>query len=94
MFRSITTSYFRNRHGILFCFDLTKKATFYGVASWLREYQQTQNGIIRTVLVLVGCKSDLINERKIEENEAMTFAEENGMFYVECSAKEFVIIRL
>ena len=35
----------------------------------------------------MGNKLDLVNERKILKEEALKFAEDNGLFYYECSAK-------
>ncbi|GAB1223561.1 hypothetical protein ENUP19_0152G0017 [Entamoeba nuttalli] len=87
VFRSITASYFRNRHVMCFCFDITKKASFSSISGWLREFQQNQNPSFSTKLILVGCKSDLEGNRQITTTEAEQFAQENKMSYYECSAK-------
>lgn len=44
----------------------------------------------RPVFALVGCKSDLVNnggQREVSKEDAKTFAEQNGLFHVETSAK-------
>ena len=38
-------------------------------------------------LILVGNKSDLTTERNISRDYAKSFADENGMIYIETSAK-------
>ena len=38
--------------------------------------------------MLLGMKSDLIYERKVSSEEALKFAENKGLIYMECSSKE------
>ena len=51
----------------------------------MEEVRDTASSSIS--LVLVGNKSDMKEERKVSEEEARKLAEENGMGYVETSAK-------
>lgn len=56
-YKSITRSYFRGASGALLVFDITRRATFASVTSWLHDLRQiAEEGI---VVVLVGNKSDL-----------------------------------
>lgn len=56
-YKSITRSYFRGASGALLVFDITRKATFNSVTSWLHDLRQiAEEGII---VILVGNKSDL-----------------------------------
>ncbi|KAL7720493.1 Rab family GTPase [Entamoeba marina] len=87
VFRSITASYFRNRHAMLFCFDVSKRVAFSSISGWLREFQQNQNNNFTTALLLVGCKTDLDSIRQVTTSEAEQFALDNSMSYCECSAK-------
>ena len=41
----------------------------------------------RAVFILVGCKSDLKNQREVSEEEAKNFSEFHEMPYIETSAK-------
>lgn len=41
----------------------------------------------RAVYILVGCKSDLKDQRQVSAEEARKFAEENEMPFIETSAK-------
>jgi Ras-related protein Rab-14 len=40
-----------------------------------------------TVIFLVGNKSDLEAQRDVTYEEAKAFADENGLTFIECSAK-------
>nr|GMD09540.1 ras-related protein RABF2b [Ipomoea batatas] len=39
------------------------------------------------VMALAGNKSDLVDARKVETEEAQKYAEQNGLFFMETSAK-------
>ncbi|KAK5188074.1 hypothetical protein LTR16_008802, partial [Cryomyces antarcticus] len=56
-YKSITRSYFRGASGALLVFDITRRATFASVTSWLHDLRQIAEDNI--VVVLVGNKSDL-----------------------------------
>lgn len=44
------------------------------------------------MIFLIGNKSDLDAQRDVTYEEAKAFAEENGLTFIECSAKTFVFI--
>lgn len=86
IFRSITTSYYRNSVGGLLVFDLTNRKSFEHVREWHREV--TEHIMPHhMVYILIGHKSDLIRERKVRRDEAEQLAAELGLRYVETSAK-------
>lgn len=63
-YKSITRSYFRAASGALLVFDITRRATFSAVTSWLHDLRQiAEEGI---VIVLVGNKSDLAGASLVE----------------------------
>ena len=58
-YKAITRSYFRGASGALLVFDITRRATFESVTSWLYDLRQiAEEGI---VIVLVGNKTDLVD---------------------------------
>ena len=67
-FRSIVASYFRNVHGVLLVFDLTKKNSFDSIPNWIKTFHEKSN--FETDFVLIGNKSDLesseINQSDIQ----------------------------
>jgi small GTP-binding protein len=70
-FRSIAKSYYRNSQIILLCFDLTNRASFAALDTWMDEI----NSIIdkHVYICLVGLKSEL--EPVVSKNEIDLFLE-------------------
>ncbi|KAH0793773.1 Ras-related protein Rab-14 [Histomonas meleagridis] len=85
LFRSVTKAYYRGSIGAFIVFDLTKKESFNNVQRWLADVKSTARPDV--VCVLVGNKSDLVNERDVTSQEAEQFASENNIQYFETSAK-------
>ncbi|KXN71355.1 putative ras-related protein rab-2, partial [Conidiobolus coronatus NRRL 28638] len=84
-FRSITRSYYRGAAGALLVYDVTRRETFQHIGSWLagaREHS-SQN----TTIMLIGNKSDLDSKREVTREEGEKFAKENGLIFMETSAK-------
>ncbi|ELP83714.1 rab6, putative [Entamoeba invadens IP1] len=84
VYRSTTTSYFRNRHVILFCFDLSASGSLSSVESWLNEVKQTQPNS-SALKVLVGCKSDMSSKHPTAEIDGFLKKNEIQNYY-SCSA--------
>ncbi|ENN82900.1 hypothetical protein YQE_00733, partial [Dendroctonus ponderosae] len=88
-FRSITKSYYRNSVGALLVYDICNMSSFEHVPQWMTEARRHIEPH-RPVFALVGCKADLVNnggQREVSREEAKTFADSHGLFYVETSAK-------
>lgn len=66
-------------------YDLTNADTFGRAKSWIKELQRQANPDI--VIALVANKSDLASKRVVSEEEAQAYAEENGLLFMETSAK-------
>jgi len=65
-------------------YDISKHPTFANVERWLKELRDHADGNI--VIMLVGNKSDLRHLRAVSTEEAMAFAESNGVAFIETSA--------
>jgi small GTP-binding protein len=83
-FRAITRGYYRGAVGALMVFDITKAASFRNVDKWLHELKEYADADI--VIMLVGNKSDLKNQREVTTEEAKKFAQKNDLLYIETSA--------
>ena len=59
--------------------------TFQRAKQWVKELQRQGNPNI--VIALAGNKSDLNSKRKVEPEEAESYASDNGIFFMETSAK-------
>eukprot|EP01016_Furgasonia_blochmanni_P043112 TRINITY_DN580_c0_g1_i11.p1 TRINITY_DN580_c0_g1~~TRINITY_DN580_c0_g1_i11.p1 ORF type:complete len:251 (+),score=54.00 TRINITY_DN580_c0_g1_i11:67-819(+) len=84
-FKSITRSYYRSAAGALLVYDITRRDTFEHISNWLDEARK--NGNAQMSFMLIGNKSDLASERQVQFSEGEKFAKENGMIFIETSAK-------
>eukprot|EP00210_Caulerpa_lentillifera_P006834 g6533.t1 len=84
-FRSITRSYYRGAAGALLVYDITRRETFKHLASWLEDARQHANP--NMTIMLIGNKCDLANRRAVSTEEGEQFARENGLVFLETSAK-------
>lgn len=84
-FRSITRSYYRGAAGALLVYDITRRETFNHLTRWLEEARQNSNS--NMVIMLIGNKADLEQRRAVSFEEGQTFADENGLIFLEASAK-------
>jgi len=83
-YRAITSAYYRGAVGALLVYDISKHATFENVERWLKELRDHAEANI--VVMLVGNKSDLKHQRAVDTNEAMAFAEQHNLAFIETSA--------
>jgi small GTP-binding protein len=83
-FQYVRPLYYKGSMGALLVFDLTNRESFDHIAKWIEEVRSNAGKI---PMIIVGNKSDLVNERKISREEATQFAKSLDLFYVESSAK-------
>ena len=84
-FKSITKSYYKGAKGAIIVYDITRRATFENVQEWVKD-TKTMGDNTHLVLMLVGNKCDLVNERQVSTEEGKKEAEMNGMAFMETSA--------
>jgi len=84
-FRAVTRSYYRGAAGALMVYDITRRSTYNHLSSWLTDAKNLTNP--NTVIFLIGNKSDMDAQRDVTYEKAKAFAEENGLTFMECSAK-------
>ncbi|KAM9846176.1 ras-related protein Rab-19-like [Aulostomus maculatus] len=86
-FRTITQSYYRSAHGAMITYDITRRSTFNSVTDWIREVELY--GAANVVLVVIGNKCDLEDDREVQFEEACNLAHDRGVLAaLETSAKE------
>ncbi|XP_039119463.1 ras-related protein RABA3-like [Dioscorea cayenensis subsp. rotundata] len=83
-YRAVTSAYYRGALGAMLVYDITKRQTFDHVARWLEELRAHADNSI--VVMLIGNKADLVNQRAVSTEDAIEFAEEQGLFFSETSA--------
>ena len=85
VFKSIALSYFRGAIGAFLVYDITRRYTFDHIMEWLSDTKKHCNP--DCVLMMVGNKRDLSDERQVTRDEASTFAKRNNLLFMETSAK-------
>merc|ERR1712203_1015844 len=69
----------------LVSYDITRRETFNHLSRWLEEARQ--NGNQNMTIMLIGNKCDLEHRRQVTPEEGAQFAKENGLLFLETSAK-------
>jgi len=77
--------YYRGAAAAIVVFDVTNKDSFSGAKTWVKELQR--RGDANCVIALAGNKADLIEQRKVSKEVAEAYAAENGILFMETSAK-------
>lgn len=84
-FQSIATSYYRGASGLLIVFDLSDTRSFNNMKYWMNQVDLHTSD--STCIVMVGNKSDLIQQRQVNHADALKFAQHYHAQYIETSAK-------
>jgi Ras-related protein Rab-5C len=77
--------YYRGAAAAVIVFDITKKDSYNGAKSWVKELQR--RGDANVVIALAGNKADMEGQRKVQTEEAQQYAKETEIIYMETSAK-------
>ncbi|WVZ58671.1 hypothetical protein U9M48_008913 [Paspalum notatum var. saurae] len=83
-YRAVTSAYYRGALGALLVYDITKRQSFDHIPRWLEELRGHADKNI--VIMLVGNKNDLEEERAVSTEDAREFAEKENLFFLETSA--------
>ena len=84
-FRAMTRIYYKNSSCALIVYDITEKESFNHIDSWITECKKIAPET--ALLVLIGNKNDLNENREVSYNEGLKLAEKNNMLFFETSAK-------
>ncbi|RRT70789.1 hypothetical protein B296_00030267 [Ensete ventricosum] len=85
-YRAITSAYYRGALGALLVYDVTKPKSFENVDRWLKELRDHADSNI--VVMLIGNKTDLKHLRAVASEDSQSFAEKEGLSFIETSALE------
>mmetsp|Transcript_12011 Transcript_12011/g.26354 ORF Transcript_12011/g.26354 Transcript_12011/m.26354 type:complete len:231 (+) Transcript_12011:103-795(+) len=83
-YRSIASSYYRGAVGALLVYDITDRESFNHVPTWLKEIEE--NAEKDCLIMLVGNKMDLDEQRAVFVRDGRSFARKNGLAFIETSA--------
>ncbi|CAH9098407.1 unnamed protein product [Cuscuta epithymum] len=85
-YRAVTSAYYRGAVGAMLVYDITKRETFDHIPRWLEELRSHADKNI--VIILIGNKIDLDEQRAVPTEDAKEFAQKEGLFFLETSAKQ------
>ena len=85
-YRSLTPMYYRDAAAIIIVYDITSMDTYINAKIWASEVNAAKTHE-NSFIVLIGNKSDNSANRKVDLEEARTFANSNNFIHTEVSAK-------
>ena len=81
------STWFRFADYIILVFSLSSRTTFTeDLPKWYDGILQTKDNL--PAMLLVGNKSDLVNDREVTKEEATRWAKQRGMDYMEATASD------
>ena len=83
-FKSIVRGYYKDSAVALVVYDITNKDSFQNIQNWITDCQNLAPSSI--LIILIGNKSDLEDERKILKERGENLANEYNMTFFETSA--------
>ena len=83
-YKSITKNLFLKVQGILAVYDITNRNSFSNLKNWIKSVKSDVN---HSKLLIIGNKSDLEEQREVPKNEAIEYAKEENIEYLETSCK-------
>ncbi|TFG05805.1 MAG: GTP-binding protein [Promethearchaeota archaeon] len=84
-FQKVRQMYLSGCQAALFVYDVTRPDTLFNLKNWQNELQSVAGSEIKSLMV--GNKSDLVEDRKVSYEEAKKISDELGLSYLETSAK-------
>jgi small GTP-binding protein len=84
-YHSLAPMYYRGAQAAIVVYDITNQESFAKAKNWVKELQRQASPHI--VIALAGNKADMAAKRVVEYEEAQAYAEDNGLLFMETSAK-------
>lgn len=78
-------TYYRNSKGAMLVYDIGDRSSLDAIGKWHKEL--VEHAAKDVVVVLVGNKSDLEDDRAVSVEEGAQVAKKYGMLFTEASAK-------
>ena len=84
-FKSMAGSYFKNADCAYFVYQITNRESFENISNWIETCKSSAQREV--LMVLIGNKCDLEEERKVSKEEGENLAKKYGISFYETSAK-------
>lgn len=82
-FRSLTPSFYRQSHGAILVYDVTRRETFEKLTGWAQELDDYAPNAVK---MLVGNKIDK-SSRQVSRDEGLDWARKHQSLFIEASAQ-------
>ena len=83
-FRSLSSQYYKRADGILLVYDITNEKSFENIKGYY--FEQIKEKCKKNIKIIVlGNKTDLEEDRKVNPKEGANFAAKNGYMFLETS---------
>lgn len=83
-YKKLRKLYLEGSQGGLVVFDITNRSSFENLNDWVTSFKESQPD---APMVLIGNKIDLVDQKKVNDDEAKQYATKNNMKYLSTSAK-------
>ncbi len=83
-FGGVRPLFYQGSTGVIYVFSVIDRASFDHLSGWLEEARKNAGNVPG---ILIGNKSDLLDQRAVTREEAEAFAQQAGLKYIETSAK-------
>ncbi|KAJ2821866.1 GTP-binding protein of the rab/ypt [Coemansia erecta] len=84
-YKSLAPMYYRNSEGAVVVYDITQEDSFGKAKAWIKELKRQTDA--KTVIALVGNKTDLADKRTVSHDKGARYAGEVGALFFETSAQ-------
>ena len=80
-YRSLTSSYYKGAKGVIVVYDVCRKNTFENIDKWINDFKSKADE--DAVILLIGNKNDLIDQREVNTQEAISKSERIKLAFME-----------
>mmetsp|Transcript_3583 Transcript_3583/g.7700 ORF Transcript_3583/g.7700 Transcript_3583/m.7700 type:complete len:209 (-) Transcript_3583:1577-2203(-) len=84
-FRSLIPAYIRDSSAAVIVYDITARQSYLSLNKWIADVRSERG--TEVIIMLVGNKSDLCEQRNVSTEEAEALARDSNCLHMECSAK-------
>ena len=85
-YMAVAKNYYQNATGCLLLFDLTNRESYANIQKWVKRL--TEDAPEECEVMIIGNKSDMVDQRQVSFEEGKNYAKELGYDYLETSAKD------
>ena len=84
-FRSMVSMYYRSISSCMIVYDITNRESFNAIEGWYKQFKNEADNP-NAVIVVVGTKADLENERQVSTEEGQQLATQLGCLFAEVTS--------